>query len=159
MRHTHPPPFCISNDLRSDDSPWQISIGGIEFLSINYCVMNFLSNKDLLDSIEWAQGYWTSLDVVITGWNNSTEAKVSDSNSFRVNQNYFDSFRHLYPSQSESFRTNPNNVLYHVSWKTVKNKSDLIWFIPRHQSEWIRTNPSSDSSKPNFQSESIRIIH
>ena len=31
-------------------------------------------------------------------------AKVSDWNSFRVNQNYFDSFRYLYPSQCESSR-------------------------------------------------------
>ena len=61
-------------------------------------------------------------------------------------------FRYLYPSQCESFRTNPNNVLYLVLWKTVKNQSDLIQLIPRHQSEWIRTNP-----KPSFQSRSIRI--
>ena len=38
-------------------------------------------------------------------------AKVSDWNSFRVNQNYSDSFRYLYLSQCESFRTNPKNVL------------------------------------------------
>ena len=65
-------------------------------------------------------------------------AKVSDWNSFRVNQNYSDSFRYLYPSRHESFRTNPKNVLYLVWWKTVKNQSDLIRLIPRHQSEWIR---------------------
>ena len=74
-------------------------------------------------------------------------AKVSDWNSFQVNQNYSDSFRYLNPSQCESFRTNPKNVLYHVWWKTVKNKSDLIRLISRDQSEWIRTNP-----KPSFQS-------
>ena len=52
--------------------------------------------------------------------------KVSDWNSLRVNQNYFDLFRNLYPSQSESF------------WKkTVKNQSDLIRLIPTHQSEPI----------------------
>ena len=58
-----------------------------------------------------------------------------------------------------------------VWWKTVKNKSGLIRLIPRHQSKWIRTNPKSsfqsrlirinpglDRSKPNFPSESIRII-
>ena len=63
--------------------------------------------------------------------------KVSDWNSFRVNQNYSDSFRYLYPSQCESFRTNPKNVLYLVWWKTVK-RSDLIRFNPRQLSEWIR---------------------
>ena len=63
--------------------------------------------------------------------------KVSDWNLFRVNQNYSDSFRYPYPSQCESFRT---------------NQSDLIRLTPRHQSEWIRTNP-----KPSFQSRSIRI--
>ena len=57
-------------------------------------------------------------------------AKVSDWNWFR--------FRYLYPSQCESFRTNPKNVLYLVWWKTVKNQSDLIRLIPRHESEPIR---------------------
>ena len=98
-------------------------------------------------------------------------AKVSDWNSFRVNQNYSDSFRYLYPSQCESFRTNSKNFLYLVWWKKVKNRSDLIRINPRQLSEWIRTNPkssfqsrsikiylSSDWSKPNFKSESIRII-
>ena len=37
-----------------------------------------------------------------------------------------------------------------VWWKTVKNRSDLIRFNPRHQSEWTRTNP-----KPSFQSRSM----
>ena len=95
-------------------------------------------------------------------------AKVSNWNSFRVNQNYSDSVRYLYPSQCESFRTNPKNVLNLVWLKTVKNKSDLIQLIPRHQSEWIRMNPNEsetnfsmqinpdlDWSEPNFQSESI----
>ena len=79
-------------------------------------------------------------------------AKVSGSNSFRDNQNYSDSFRYLYPSQCESFRTNPKNVLYLVWWIMVKNRSDLIRFNPRQQSEWVRTNPKSS-----FQSESIRM--
>ena len=96
--------------------------------------------------------------------------KVSHWNSFRVNQNYSVSFRYFYSSQCESFRTNPKNVLYLVWWKTVKNQSALIQLIPRHQSEWIRTNLkpnfqsrtiqinlSSDWSKPNLQSESIRM--
>ena len=81
-----------------------------------------------------------------------TLVKVSNWNSFRVNQNYSDLFRRLYPSQCESFRNNPKNVLYLVWWKTVKNQSNVIRFIPRHQLEWIRTNP-----KPSFQSRSTRI--
>ena len=40
-----------------------------------------------------------------------TLAKVSGRNSFRANQNYSDSFRHLYPSQCESFQTNSKSVL------------------------------------------------
>ena len=43
-----------------------------------------------------------------------TRAKVSNRNSFRANHNYSESFRYLYPSQCESFRTNPKNVLYLV---------------------------------------------
>ena len=81
-----------------------------------------------------------------------TLGRVWDWNSFRVSQNYSDSFRYLYPSQCESFQTNPKNVLYLVWWKTVKSQSDLIRLILRHQSEWIRTNP-----KPSFQSRSIQI--
>ena len=68
----------------------------------------------------------------------SSLAKVSDRNSFRANQNYFDSFRSFYPSQCESSRTNPKNVLYLICWKMVKNRSDLIRFNPRQQSKWIR---------------------
>ena len=72
-------------------------------------------------------------------------AKVSDRNSFRTNQNYSDSFRDLYPSQCESFRTNPKNVLYLVWWKMVKNRSDLIRFNPKQLSEWIRSNYPNES--------------
>ena len=39
-----------------------------------------------------------------------TLAKVSEP-VFRAYQNYSDSFRYLYPSQCESFRNNPKNVL------------------------------------------------
>ena len=82
-------------------------------------------------------------------------AKVSDRNSFRANQNYSDSFRYVYRSQCKSFRTNPKNVLWLVLWKTVKNRSNLIRFNPRQQSEWIRFNP-----KPSFYFEPIRArIH
>ena len=74
-------------------------------------------------------------------------AKVSDRSSFWANQNYSDSFRYLYPSQCESFRTNMKKALYLVWWKTVKNRSDLIRFNSRQQSEPIRNqvfnpNPS-----------------
>ena len=79
-------------------------------------------------------------------------AKVSDRNSFRANQNYSDTFRYLCPSQCEKFRTNPKNVLYLVWWKTVKinpNKSGTKFSI--------RINPSSNWSRPNFQSDLIRM--
>ena len=69
-------------------------------------------------------------------------AKLSDRYSFRVNQNYSDSFRYLYPRQSESFRTNQKNVLYLVWQKTLENQSDLIRLIPRinpNESEPIRS--------------------
>ena len=59
--------------------------------------------------------------------------KVLDRNLFRVNQNYSDLFRYLYPSQCESFRTIPKNALYLVWWKTVENQSDLIWGINPNQ--------------------------
>ena len=74
-------------------------------------------------------------------WFFTTLAKVSDWNSFRVNQNYFDSFRYLYPSQCESFQTNPKNVLYLVWWKTVKNQSDLIR-LNSETSIWMNPNQS-----------------
>ena len=56
--------------------------------------------------------------------------KVLDWNSIRVNQNYSDSFRYLYPRQCESFRTNPN-------------ESEPIWnqVCKPDQSESIRMNP------------------
>ena len=47
-------------------------------------------------------------------------------------------FRYMYPSQCESFRTNPKNVLYLVRWKKVKNQSDLIGGKIPNKSEWIR---------------------
>ena len=93
---------------------------------------------------------------IVVSWINlkkDTLAKVLDWNLFRVNQNHSDSFRYLYPSQCESFRTNPKNVLYLIWWKTVKNQSDLIRLITRFQFEWIRTNP-----KPSFQSRSFGLI-
>ena len=80
--------------------------------------------------------------------------KVSDRNSFRANENNSDSFRYLYPSRCESFRTNPKNVLHLVWWKTVKNRSDLVRFSPRQLSEWIG-NQVFDS-KQSFHSVSIR---
>ena len=103
--------------------------------------------------------FW--IDILFKMHYSVTLTKVSNRNSFRVNQNYSDSFRYLYPSQCESFRTNPKNVLYLVWWKSVINQSDLTRLIPRHESEpirkkfSIRINQSLDWSKPNFQSESI----
>ena len=47
--------------------------------------------------------------------------KVSDGNSFRANHTYSESFRYLYPSQCESIRTHPKNVLNLVCWKTLEN--------------------------------------
>ena len=77
-------------------------------------------------------------------------AKVSDWNSFRVNQNYSDSLRYLYPSQCESFRTNPKTFFSCL----MKNCQQSIRLNPIN-SIWI--NSSSDWYKPNFQSESIRM--
>ena len=62
-----------------------------------------------------------------------------------INSNHSDLYQYLYPSQCESFRTNPKNVLHLLSWKTIKNRSELI-----------RTNPSQFYN-PN-QSESFRFI-
>ena len=93
--------------------------------------------------MKFSYNYWISFF--------SSLAKVSDRNLFRANQNYSDSLRYLYPSQCESFRTNPKNVLYLVWWKTVKNLSNLMRFNPRQLSKWIRTNP-----KLSFQFESVQ---
>ena len=62
-------------------------------------------------------------------------AKVSDWNSFRVNQNYSDSFRYLYPSLCESFQTNPKK---RFMFRLMKNGQKSIRLIPRHRFEWIR---------------------
>ena len=88
-----------------------------------------------------------------------TLAKVSEWNSFRVNQNYSDSFQYLYPSQYQSFRTNPKNFLYLVCSKTVKNQSDLIQFIPRHQSEpiWNQVFNPDQSESTRSRIDPIRI--
>ena len=89
-----------------------------------------------------------------------TLAKVTDWNSFRINKNYSDSFRYLYPSQCELFRSNPKNVLYLVWWKTVKNQSDLIRLIPKDQSEPIRNqvfNPDKSELRLIQTEFSIRI--
>ena len=46
----------------------------------------------------------------------------------------------------------PKVVYLRPPWRKYRiNQSDLIWLIPRHQSEWIRANP-----KPSFQCEPIR---
>ena len=71
-----------------------------------------------------------------------TLVKVSDRNSFRANQNSSDSFWYLYPSQCESFLTNPKNVLYLVWWETVK--------INPTYSDSIRCT-NLNESEPRFQ--------
>ena len=53
--------------------------------------------------------------------------KVSDRNSFRANQDYSDSYRYLYPNQSEK---------RFVSCM-IKNGQKSIRLNPRHQSELI----------------------
>ena len=100
---------------------------------------------------KWKQKGWISVEKLSLTLKKirlsirATLAKVSDRNSFWANQNYSDSFQYLYRSQCKSFRINPKNVLYFVWWRTVKNRSDLIRFNLRQQSEWIRTNPIWDS--------------
>ena len=68
-------------------------------------------------------------------------AKELDWNSFRVNQNYSDSFRYLYPSQCERFRTNPKNILY-LPWRKYRIgiHSKPIRTIPIHFDTCIRAN-------------------
>ena len=87
--------------------------------------------------------------------------KVSDRNSFWANQNYSDSFRYLYPSQSEkrfvtrlikngkkSIRPNPNKSEATIRMNPNQFETKFSTII----------NPSSDWSKPNFQSKLIWII-
>ena len=64
-------------------------------------------------------------------------SKVSDWNSFRVNQNYSDSFRYLYPSQCESFRS-----WIHSDWfwlkiwfGSIQNRIDWDWSVLK---TWFR---------------------
>ena len=47
--------------------------------------------------------------------------KVSDWNSFRANQIHSDSFRNLFPRQSELIRINPKKVFNLVRCNSVKN--------------------------------------
>ena len=73
--------------------------------------------------------------------------KVSDWNSFRTNQIYSDSFRNLFPRQSELIRVNPKKVFNLVWCNSIKNQSISIRINPRFlilieiQSESIRLNP------------------
>ena len=75
-------------------------------------------------------------------------AKVSDWNLFRVNQNYSDSFWYLYPSQSESFRTNPKNVLF-LPWQKyrIEIHSESIRIIPIFVSEPMRIIPNQSEKR------------
>ena len=73
--------------------------------------------------------------------------KVSDWNSFRTNQIHSDSFRNLFPRQSELIRVNPKKNFNLVWCNLVKNQSVSIRVNPRFlilskiQSEAIRLNP------------------
>ena len=97
----------------------------------------------------------------------TTLAKVSYRNLFQANQNYFDLFRYLYQSQSESFWTNSKNAFYLV-WLKKRSKinpaqsdsirginpnpffglvrNDLHWLGYRYQNEseyfWLAQNES-----------------
>ena len=63
---------------------------------------------------------------------------------------HFESIRTIPVHSDICIRANANHS--EPIRKTAKNQSELIWLIPRHQSEWTRTNPKSS-----FQSRSIRI--
>ena len=87
-----------------------------------------IENKFCYFSLKCITGIGLSISVdsrVIFFLNWSSLAKVSDLNLFRVNQNYSDSFRYLYPSQCESFRTNLRNVLYLFWIRINPNQSEL----------------------------------
>ena len=55
--------------------------------------------------------------------NQSGHGLISNPNEpvFGLNQRYSESFRYLYPSQCESIRTNPKNILNLVCWKELEN--------------------------------------
>ena len=55
-------------------------------------------------------------------------AKVSDLNLFRTNPKFPKSFRNMDSNQTDSFRSDPKNVINPARFKTVENKSDLIRF-------------------------------
>ena len=71
-------------------------------------------------------------------------AKVSDWNSFRINQNYFNSFRYLYPSQCElgliqtefSIRINPNESKVGM----IRIDSDWKFGLDQYETGLIRIN-------------------
>ena len=73
--------------------------------------------------------------------------KVSDWNSFRTNQIHSDSFRNLFPRQSELIPINPKKVFNLVWCSSFKNQSVSIRVNPRFliltkiQSKSIRLNP------------------
>ena len=83
----------------------------------------------------------------IKGGPEGTLVKVSDWNSFRTNQIHSDSFRNLFPRQSELIRVNPKKLFNLVWCNSVKNQSVSIRVNPRFliltkiQSESIRLNP------------------
>ena len=71
--------------------------------------------------------------------NHATPAKVSNWN---LNPNEPEQFRNLFPKHSESFLTNPKNVLYLFWRKTVKNQSKLIRLTLCQSEESIQMNPN-----------------
>ena len=72
-------------------------------------------------------------------------AKVSDWNSFRINQNYSDSFRYLHPTRCESFRSNPKNQVFNPD-QSESNRSRIVpnRIFNQNQSEWIQGRNDSD---------------
>ena len=83
---------------------------------------------------------------------NTALIKLSDWNLFRTNQIYSDSFRNLYPGQSELTRVNPS--FFNPNQNSIQD----------FQSEWIRTkflirmNLRSEWFKLQSRSESFRTI-
>ena len=83
---------------------------------------------------------------------NTALIKLSDWNLFRTNQIYSDSFRNLYPGQSELTRVNPR--FFNPNQNSIRD----------FQSEWIQTkfsirmNLRSEWFKLQSRSESFHII-
>ena len=81
--------------------------------------------------------FGTNLDPIMLPIPHLPLAKVSDRNLFRANQNNSDSFRYLYPSQCESFRTNPKPSFQSES---IRGWNDSDWFRLK---TWFRIGSDS----------------